>query len=407
MSIIKSKIILLFLININLIYSAELSIIPDNQAWVDGLIIADSNPKAQGVKRKRCVEENDEANKENINFKKPRITKLTDAIDNKTDGASLAELKKIISQDDFNINQTDDFQKTALYWASQENKIDVVNFLLAQKGIDINKADIDGFTPLMVSTQLENIDIVKILLSHAANINQTDKNGFTPLMRAILTKNYKLVELLLKNNADVTKKTVIKGKEILPQELAKNLKLEDISLLIIRYEDQWINGTKQFCKAMQESRFDDANKILDSGIDINRSLCWHRIQSPLGGAVFQFNLPLIEKLLKMGAYNEPWLESGDSDDTIINALLDKYNDFNGPVDQQQINQIIKKLIDLNFNLSYCSEQAIELFKQNKIYSDTLKYILFNDDCIKSLKDSDAETIKILADHGIYLSSLNS
>jgi ankyrin repeat protein len=56
---------------------------------------------------------------------------------------------------------------TPLFIACEEDRVKVVNALLARKEIQINQPMIDGATPLIVASYLGNSSLVEVLLSHA------------------------------------------------------------------------------------------------------------------------------------------------------------------------------------------------------------------------------------------------
>lgn len=89
--------------------------------------------------------------------------------------------------------QNNDSQATPLHYATFQGHTTTVQALI-DGGADINAQDNQLATPLMMSTQLDDLDIVKILLK-APGINPTirDYNGFTADK---LTKNRKIGALI-------------------------------------------------------------------------------------------------------------------------------------------------------------------------------------------------------------------
>jgi len=143
--------------------------------------------------------------------------------------------KNILSVDDLS-NYINDEGYTILSYAIYNNNISVVRELL-EKGINPNKYDITGTSPLFKS--VNNDYMIKLLLEYGATTNIYDKNeedntllhikiienkemivklllenksidintqdnyGYTPLMRACDNNNKQMVKLLLDKNADV------------------------------------------------------------------------------------------------------------------------------------------------------------------------------------------------------------
>ncbi len=151
---------------------------------------------------------------------------------------------------------------SALYLATLENKIDVINYLV-QKGANIHQQTIHELTPLMVSlrdstknniskilikngnnfnlkdcgdwtplmfaSKYSTPEIIKLLIAKGAKINDVNSNGWTPLMFATKYSTLEIVKLLVANNADVSLKTK-NGKTIL--DIAKELNREKIIKLL-------------------------------------------------------------------------------------------------------------------------------------------------------------------------------
>ncbi len=83
----------------------------------------------------------------------------------------------------FNLNGENNIDKDidAFIHHSNANKI---SELLINAGADLNVKDIYGFTPLMVATQLNNLELVKILCKAGADPNLASYDGITPLIYA-------------------------------------------------------------------------------------------------------------------------------------------------------------------------------------------------------------------------------
>jgi ankyrin repeat protein len=88
---------------------------------------------------------------------------------------------------------------TPLIIAGYRNQIEVVKLLLKHKA-DINALSGEG-TVLMGTCYKGNLDLAKLLLKHGADVNSPNELGTTPLMYAILGQNIDLIKLLLDNGA--------------------------------------------------------------------------------------------------------------------------------------------------------------------------------------------------------------
>ena len=76
---------------------------------------------------------------------------------------------------------------------------------LLSEGVDVNKADNHGQTPIFCITD-QNLDIAEKLIAKGSNVNQSDENGQTPLINVVSNKNAKAVKLLIKSGANVNAK---------------------------------------------------------------------------------------------------------------------------------------------------------------------------------------------------------
>jgi ankyrin repeat protein len=83
--------------------------------------------------------------------------------------------------------------------ACQNGYLDIVLQLLDKKvNTDVNKCRDSGASPLFIACQNGHDKIVKILLTHGANINKSTDNGCSPLQIARYKNHIDVVEELLK-----------------------------------------------------------------------------------------------------------------------------------------------------------------------------------------------------------------
>lgn len=71
-----------------------------------------------------------------------------------------------------------------------------------QAGADVNAIDDYGFTPLIETTIVNNIELSKIILDAGADVHEVDMSGGTALHWAVENQNIPLCELLLAQKAD-------------------------------------------------------------------------------------------------------------------------------------------------------------------------------------------------------------
>ena len=70
--------------------------------------------------------------------------------------------------------------RTALFWATHNNRNDVVNVLLVS-GANVNWQNRDGWTPFMIAAISNNTDVMEVLLHHGADRSIVDVSGRTAL----------------------------------------------------------------------------------------------------------------------------------------------------------------------------------------------------------------------------------
>ena len=109
------------------------------------------------------------------------------------------------------INYQDKYGCTTLYWASKENKIDVVSLLLEQHGINslLSRRE-DGAIPLTIASYEGHTEVVRALLdfdSSPAHLNYQEKDGTTALYLASHENEIEIVRLLIGRGADLTIKS--------------------------------------------------------------------------------------------------------------------------------------------------------------------------------------------------------
>lgn len=106
------------------------------------------------------------------------------------------EIIKDLIQSGANLNSVDKSGNTAIYFASVKNRSEIVK-LLALGGADIDATP----TPLMVFAQNGDVEMVKFLLDHGADINKTGKDGETALGLARVSKRNNVIQLLIDRGA--------------------------------------------------------------------------------------------------------------------------------------------------------------------------------------------------------------
>jgi ankyrin repeat protein len=90
---------------------------------------------------------------------------------------------------------------TLLIFACIKGHFEIVRLLLSH-GADVNYASLEGVTALMYASKAGYLEIVELLLSRGANANYANPQGGTALMYASIKGDFKMVGLLLSHGAN-------------------------------------------------------------------------------------------------------------------------------------------------------------------------------------------------------------
>ncbi len=96
-------------------------------------------------------------------------------------------------------------KRTALMYAADRNRTDVVNYLLS-KNVSLNIQDRDGRTALIDAADRKNVPVSSALLDAGADQNLQEIDGLTPLMIAVEKKDVPLVAALMAHRPDLSLK---------------------------------------------------------------------------------------------------------------------------------------------------------------------------------------------------------
>ena len=91
----------------------------------------------------------------------------------------------------------------ALHFATAQNRILSVNYLLKQAGCPPDVEDNTGRTALNIAITKNNLETCKVLISLGANVNHVSKNGVSPILTAAFKGYVQVVEELIRNGAEV------------------------------------------------------------------------------------------------------------------------------------------------------------------------------------------------------------
>lgn len=74
-------------------------------------------------------------------------------------------------------DQPDTLNQTALYYASREGKLQLIDFLVKEGNCKVNHVDTYGQSPIFYSAREGHIDAIKKLVAFGGDIDLVDNNG--------------------------------------------------------------------------------------------------------------------------------------------------------------------------------------------------------------------------------------
>lgn len=130
------------------------------------------------------------------------------AIDRAIFKGNLEIINILLDNDNLLLNKRNYLGKTPLISIikadnySLEEKERIIDRFI-EKGSDVNLEDKDGNSPLVHAIKDNHLSIIKLLIRNGANVNMKNKEGNSPLVYAIQNNNLTVVKLLTENGADV------------------------------------------------------------------------------------------------------------------------------------------------------------------------------------------------------------
>jgi len=243
------------------------------------------------------------------------------------------DIVKLLIENGANINTTSKSGRNILYYAIQNNNLELLKYLVKHGGkfmpinngndllfeavesgyINIVKYLLDFFhdlnnyyiikgefnrvaktTLLITAIQNDHLDIAKLLIKNGANINIANNKDETPILTALRNKHYDMARYLIKKGANLKAQDIAGNNSL---TYAITLKQEDVALKALEYIDitQWVDSsifegktelyeyyiykTKNEYKFANylhlASRYGQTNiikKLLQKGLDINTIL---------------------------------------------------------------------------------------------------------------------------------------
>lgn len=116
------------------------------------------------------------------------------------------EILKLLIENGASVHLKNKKGYTPLMKAAERNHVDVMRILI-EKGAKVNEVKVpnkDLETALHLAVKENSVDAVTLLIQKGANINAQDNEGFTPILLAIQNENIPIIHKLLEAKADLS-----------------------------------------------------------------------------------------------------------------------------------------------------------------------------------------------------------
>ncbi|XP_063402201.1 ankyrin-2-like [Mytilus trossulus] len=296
--------------------------------------------------------------------------------------------------------------ESPLLVTAQEGHTEVMELLLDNKA-DIHKCEQNEISPLFIACFKNRTEIVKLLLDHNANIDKCRHNGESPLVGACLNDNIEVVKLLLDKKTDINKLTEEGASPLLIAcqsnyiEIVKLLLENKANITTCAY-----NGASPLYVACQNNYEELAKLLLENKAEINS--CLNSGESPLWIACQNNHIAIVNILLNKEADINKCVHDGASplyvacqnnNVDIVKILLHNKADVNKCSDSgasplfiashSNRTDIVKLLLDSKTDINKCLDVgASPLFiacMNNHI--EIVKILLYNNADIHKCEDS--------------------
>ena len=182
-----------------------------------------------------------------------------------------AKVKELIALSGTNINEVDaDTGRTALHWASRENRGEIVEILIIAKA-DVNAQDRTGKGPLTLAAESGSADATRRLIAAGASVVARDQIGGTPLTWGCGLGSAETVKLLLDAGADAS---VVDVNGLTPLIWAAGIgKPETVELILAKKPElnvkDGVTGDTALMRAVRSGKPESVKMLIVAGADVN------------------------------------------------------------------------------------------------------------------------------------------
>ncbi len=277
-----------------------------------------------------------------------------------------------------------------LMFSVRHKQLNIIK-LLVDHGANINKYN-DTMTPLMWSIKNNDLNLVKFLIELGANINYST-TSITPFMLAIEHNAIEIIKYLLEKNIDLTSYNKYCIHDNILNFAIKNGTYEIVKLLIKKVninESSYFGQTPLSC-AIQFNKLDIIDLLLKNNVNVNQLFGFYYKYSPLLLAISLNRYKICHLLIECGA----------------NVNFKNYNNTTPLIMAMNNNnqKIFKLLLD---NRADISEISLTLnFKKFILVNKKLEKIEINDNCSICLEKFDNIGFKLKCNHCFHEKCFNN
>ncbi|XP_044762829.1 uncharacterized protein LOC123319871 [Coccinella septempunctata] len=222
------------------------------------------------------------------------------------------DILKIFLENGADVNVTTKDGLTPLLYAVEGRHLEIVDLLMQQDGIEVNRSNILRMTPLHGASMNGDVEIVRLLIMKGADLDCRNLEGMTPLHFACKHGHEAVVDLLIEHGVSIHAETSIT--RWLPLHMAAESGNENIMVKLIRKGSQ-INATTSKGANCLHIAVKNGRNILDLlirfGVDIHAKTK-DRGFTPLHEAVIANSLQMVKCLLNAGAHIDDQDNAGNT-----------------------------------------------------------------------------------------------
>jgi ankyrin repeat protein len=250
-----------------------------------------------------------------------------------------ADILTALKKRGIDLNKPDERGYTPLTRAILEGNSSMVSSL-KKAGVDLNAPDGWGYTPLTATVLENNKKIFAVLKRAWADLNTADRNGYTPLTSAINQNKMWMFTALIQAGADVNQSNTTRQFPPSDQEIPKEADIRKAFAATEEEKASWRKtGHTPLTMAIHCGSIEIVKALIEAGARLDeKDDAGH---TPLTMAVLANNQEMIQVLVEAGAKLDMKDGNNHTPLALAHQLLDKANDDNR-AQRQSIVDILTK-----------------------------------------------------------------